>query len=90
MTGKPDGWLRGAAPVQPVVKAEPKPAAAPVKVGPDPDYRVTGADLEAIHGRQAERALEDQMRGEMAFAHFLGQAPSLVAAMQKLKQEGRG
>lgn len=86
----PDRWLMPkvqppTGPKDPVAKP-----AAPVKAGPDPDYGVKRADLDALAQRHAERAQDGQMRGEMAFAHFLGQAPSLVAAMQKLKDEGRG
>lgn len=91
MTGKPDGWLRGVMPALPVVKTEAKPAKQ-VKADEPGDgerYRVTGDDLDAMHQRQAERVREDQMRGELAVAHLLGQAPSLVAALQKLKSEGR-
>jgi len=84
----PDRWLMPkpqptTGPKDPVAKP-----AAPVKVGPDPDYGVTVDDMEALRQRHVERAQDGQMRGEMAFAHFLGQAPSLVAAMQKLKDRG--
>lgn len=61
----------------------------PLKAGPDPDYRVTNDDLDRIAARRAEQALEAQFRGELAFAHLVGQAPSLVSALQKLKGAGR-
>jgi len=61
----------------------------PLKVGPDPDHSVTNADLDAMHQRRAEAVLEQEMRGEMAFAQCLASAPSLMAAVQKLKDEGR-
>lgn len=84
----PDRWLMPkpqptTGPKDPIVK----PAG---KAGSDPDYGVKCADLDALAQRNVERVQDEQMRGEMAFAHFLGQAPSLVAASQKLKGEGRG
>ena len=48
------------------------------------------AALDAIQKRREEDALTSEIRGAMAFAHCLGAAPSLVAAMQRLKDEGRG
>ena len=60
-----------------------------LKVGPDPDYGVTNADLDAMHQRRAEALLEQQIAGEMAFARLVGQAPSLMAELQKLKDAGR-
>lgn len=48
------------------------------------------AALDAIQARRAEDALTSEVRGEMEFARCLGAAPSLVAAFEKLKGEGRG
>ncbi|WP_323042038.1 hypothetical protein [Gemmobacter sp.] len=84
----PDKWLNVRPAAPPVTSAEAKPA-EPVKAGPDPDHGVTRADLDALAQRHVERVQDEQMRGELAVAHLLGQAPSLVAAMQKLKDEGR-
>lgn len=53
-------------------------------------HGVTNADLDAIHQRRAEGAEDAAVRGEMEFARCLGAAPSLVSAMQKLKDDGRG
>lgn len=52
-------------------------------------HGVTNADLDAIHQRRAEGALASEVRGEMAFAQCLGAAPSIAAAMQRLKDDGR-
>jgi len=52
-------------------------------------HGVTNADLDAIHQRRAEGALTSEVRGEMEFARCLGAAPSLVSAMQRLKDDGR-
>ena len=52
-------------------------------------HGVTNADLDAIHQRRAEGALTSEVRGEMAFAQCLGAAPSIAAAMQRLKDDGR-
>lgn len=52
-------------------------------------HGVTNADLDAIHQRRAEDALTSEVRGEMAFAKCLGAAPSIVAAFEKLKGQGR-
>lgn len=52
-------------------------------------HAVTNADLDAIHQRRAEDALTSEVRGEMEFARCLGAAPSLVAAFEKLKGQGR-
>lgn len=52
-------------------------------------HGVTNADLDAIHQRRAEGALTAEVRGEMAFAQCLGSAPSIAAAMQRLKDDGR-
>lgn len=46
--------------------------------------------LDAIQKRREEDALTSEVRGEMEFARCLGAAPSLVAAFEKLKGEGRG
>lgn len=48
------------------------------------------AALDAIQARREEDALVFEVRGEMEFARCLGAAPSLVAAFEKLKGEGRG
>lgn len=48
------------------------------------------AALDAIQARREEDALVSEVRGEMEFARCLGAAPSLVAAFEKLKGEGRG
>ena len=48
------------------------------------------AALDAIQKRREEDALVFEVRGEMEFARCLGAAPSLVAAFEKLKGEGRG
>lgn len=55
----------------------------------DSRHGVTNADLDAIHQRRAEGALTAEVRGEMAFAQCLGAAPSIAAAMQRLKDDGR-
>ena len=47
------------------------------------------AALDAIQKRREEAAETEALRGEMAFAQCLGAAPSLVAAMQRLKAQGR-
>lgn len=47
------------------------------------------AALDAIQKRREEAAEVSNLRGEMEFARCLGAAPSLVAAMQRLKDEGR-
>lgn len=47
------------------------------------------AALDAIQARREEDALASEVRGEMEFARCIGGAPSLVAAMQKLKGDGR-
>lgn len=47
------------------------------------------AALDAIQARREEDALTSEVRGAMAFARCIGAAPSLVAAFQKLKDEGR-
>lgn len=52
-------------------------------------HGVTNADLDAIHQRRAEGAEDAAVRGEMAFAQCLGSAPSIAAAMQRLKDDGR-
>ncbi|WYK04083.1 hypothetical protein DWF04_013555 [Cereibacter sphaeroides f. sp. denitrificans] len=48
------------------------------------------AALDAIQARREEAAETDALRGEMEFARCLGAAPSLVAAFQRLKDQGRG
>jgi hypothetical protein len=48
------------------------------------------AALDEIQKRREEAALVSEVRGEMEFARCLGAAPSLVAAFEKLKGEGRG
>ena len=45
--------------------------------------------LDAIQARRAEDALTSEVRGELEFARCLGAAPSLVAAFEKLKGQGR-
>jgi len=52
-------------------------------------HGVTNADLDAIHQRREEAAETEALRGEMEFARCLGAAPSLVAGMQRLKDQGR-
>lgn len=47
------------------------------------------AALDAIQKRREEAAEDATLRGELEFARCLGAAPSLVAAMQRLKDEGR-
>lgn len=47
------------------------------------------AALDAIQKRREEAAETEALRGEMEFARCLGAAPSLVAAMQRLKDQGR-
>lgn len=48
------------------------------------------AALDAIQKRREEAAETEALRGEMEFARCLGAAPSLMAAFEKLKGEGRG
>lgn len=48
------------------------------------------AALDEIQKRREEDALTSEVRGEMEFARCLGAAPALVAAFQKLKDQGRG
>lgn len=48
------------------------------------------AALDAIQKRRKEAAERQALSGEMDFARCLGAAPSLVAAFEKLKGEGRG
>lgn len=52
-------------------------------------HGVTNADLNAIQQRRAEDAPTSEVRGEMEFARCLGAAPSIVAAFEKLKGQGR-
>lgn len=47
------------------------------------------AALDAIQKRREEAAERQALRGEMEFARCLGAAPSLVAAFQRLKDQGR-
>ncbi len=47
------------------------------------------AALDAIQKRREKAAETEAVRGEMEFARCLGAAPSLVAAMQRLKDQGR-
>ena len=47
------------------------------------------AALDAIQARREEDALVSEVRGEMEFARCIASAPSLVAAMEKLKGDGR-
>lgn len=47
------------------------------------------AALDEIQKRREEAAVTEALRGELAFAHLIGQAPSLMAALQKLKGDGR-
>ena len=47
------------------------------------------AALDAIQARREEDALASEVRGEMAVARCIAGAPSLVAATQKLKGDGR-
>lgn len=47
------------------------------------------AALNAIQKRREEAAETEALRGEMEFARCLVAAPSLVAAMQRLKAQGR-
>lgn len=47
------------------------------------------AALDAIQARREEDALVSEVRGEMEFARCIAGAQSLVAAMQKLKGDGR-
>ncbi len=47
------------------------------------------AALDAIQKRREEAAEAEALRGEMEFARCLGAAPSLVAAFQRLKDQGR-
>lgn len=70
---------------------EAKPS-GPLKAGGKGDstrHGVTNADLDAIQARRAEDALTSEVRGEIEFARCLGAAPALVAAFQKLKDQGR-
>lgn len=69
----PDRWLMPrpqptTGPKDPIVK----PAG---KAGPDPDYGVKRADLDALVQRNVERVQDGQMRGEMAFATSSGKPP---------------
>lgn len=101
MTDEPNDVARWAA-MQDAVNArssenrakqhEAKPS-GPLKAdgkGDSTRHGVTNADLDAIHQRRAEDALTSEVRGEMEFARCLGAAPSIVAAFEKLKGEGRG
>jgi hypothetical protein len=66
------------------------------------DYGLTGeqkrrrdaeahhAALDAVQARREEAVLFDKMRGEMAFSRAIAAAPSLIAALQKLKEDDRG
>lgn len=47
------------------------------------------AALDAIQKRREEAAETEALRGEMEFARCLGAAPSLLAAFQRLKDQGR-
>lgn len=47
------------------------------------------AALDAFQARRAEDAAAADLRGELEFARCLGAAAALVAAMQRLKDEGR-
>jgi len=47
------------------------------------------AALDAIQKRREEAVEDANLRGEMEFARCLGAAPSLLAALQRLKDEGR-
>lgn len=47
------------------------------------------AALDEIQKRREEDALASEVRGEMAFARCIAGAPSLVAAMENLKGDGR-
>jgi hypothetical protein len=48
------------------------------------------AALDAIQKRREEAAELNTLRGDMEFARCIAGAPSLVAAMQRLKDNGRG
>lgn len=74
----PDRWLkvRPAAP-PPVTSAEAKPAVR-VKAGPDPDYGVTRAGMEALAQRHVEIMQDRQRYADLNLRRALEAAPKLT------------
>lgn len=75
MRAKPDGWLMPkvqatTAPKDPIVKP-------PVKAGPDPDYGVTPADIEALRQRHVETMQDRQRYADLNLRRALEAAPKL-------------